>query len=33
VPEPQTWMLLLAGMGVVGAAMRRRRLALPATGG
>ena len=33
VPEPQTWMLLLAGMGVVGAAMRRRRLAVPATGG
>jgi hypothetical protein len=25
VPEPQTWALLIAGMGLAGAAMRRRR--------
>lgn len=27
VPEPQSWALLIAGFGLVGAAMRRRRLA------
>lgn len=34
VPEPGTWMLTLAGMGVIGAAVRRRRrdVAAPAQG-
>jgi hypothetical protein len=27
VPEPQSWALLIAGFGVVGAGMRRRRAA------
>ncbi|MDR1994307.1 MAG: PEPxxWA-CTERM sorting domain-containing protein [Azonexus sp.] len=26
VPEPTTWAMLLAGMGVVGAITRRRRM-------
>jgi hypothetical protein len=25
VPEPQTWAMMLAGFGVVGATLRRRR--------
>lgn len=29
VPEPVTWMMLLAGFGVVGFAMRRRRASFP----
>jgi hypothetical protein len=28
IPEPQTWAMLIAGFGLVGAAMRRRRLAV-----
>ena len=27
VPEPSTWMMLIAGFGLVGAAMRRRHIA------
>lgn len=30
VPEPGTWAMLIAGFGVLGAAMRRRRMTLPA---
>ncbi|WP_293907121.1 TIGR03118 family protein [Phenylobacterium sp.] len=30
VPEPQTWALLLAGFGLTGATLRRRRIALAA---
>jgi hypothetical protein len=26
VPEPQTWMLMIGGLGLMGAALRRRRL-------
>ncbi len=29
VPEPQTWAMMLAGFGAVGAAMRRRRKPMP----
>lgn len=29
VPEPATWAMMIMGFGVVGAAMRRRRVALP----
>lgn len=28
VPEPQTWLMLLAGFGIIGVAARRRRLAV-----
>jgi hypothetical protein len=30
VPEPQSWALMIAGFGLVGAAMRRRKVALAA---
>lgn len=30
VPEPATWAMMLAGLGGVGFAMRRRRVAVPA---
>jgi hypothetical protein len=30
IPEPQSWAMLIAGFGLVGAAMRRRRLAAAA---
>lgn len=30
VPEPQSWALLIAGFGLVGTTMRRRKAALPA---
>jgi PEP-CTERM motif len=30
VPEPASWALMIAGFGLVGAAMRRRKLALTA---
>jgi hypothetical protein len=29
IPEPNTWMMIVAGLGVVGGAMRRRRMAMP----
>jgi PEP-CTERM motif len=29
VPEPSTWMMLLAGFGIIGSAIRRRRSATP----
>ena len=32
IPEPQSWALLIAGFGLVGSALRRRRMAGPATG-
>jgi hypothetical protein len=30
IPEPHTWAMLIAGFGLVGAVMRRRRLAVAA---
>jgi hypothetical protein len=30
VPEPATWAMLIAGFGLVGSAMRRRRTAVAA---
>ncbi|MFN7176681.1 MAG: PEPxxWA-CTERM sorting domain-containing protein [Thermaurantiacus sp.] len=30
IPEPATWAMLIAGFGLVGAALRRRRTAIPA---
>jgi hypothetical protein len=30
VPEPASWMLLIAGFGMVGSAMRRRNAAVAA---
>ncbi|WP_235890262.1 PEPxxWA-CTERM sorting domain-containing protein [Sandaracinobacter neustonicus] len=31
VPEPATWAMMIAGFGLVGASMRRRRVSLPVT--
>ena len=30
VPEPATWLLMIGGMGLAGASLRRRRAALAA---